>query len=306
LRVLVTGAAGFLGRHVLASLSAAGHDVIALVHKTALPESPETRSARVITGDLNDAGTWRDAVSAAGCVCHFAACIPPDYEDPGYAGACLQANALATLELARAASQGGNRRFIYASAGNAYVFNGMIADERTPLYPADRATWYLASKITGEVYVEHLRRVAGLQAICLRIATPYGFGMAEKSAVAHFMKRASAGLPLEVRDGGIPLYDFVHAADVARMVAAAVTAGPSGVYNVGSGVAHSIAGLAQAVAETWADRNITVEIKPPAGPAVAGFGALSVKKATETWGYRPVSLREGLAEYRQRMDRESS
>jgi UDP-glucose 4-epimerase len=305
LRVLITGAAGFLGRHVLAELSAGGHEVIALTRKTPLPGTLAAQSVRVIAGDVRDAATWREAVSQVDCVCHFAAYIPPDNEDHSYAADCLHANSLATLELAQTALKAGTCRFIYASAGNAYAFADGIADEGMPLYPADRATYYLASKTLGEIYVEHLRRAAGLEAICLRISTPYGPGMAEKSAVAHFMKRAREGLPLQVLDGGTPTYDFVYAGDVARLVAAALTRGLPGLYNVGSGSARSLAELAHAVAETYPDRKISVEIKPSSSTR-AGFGALSIKKAAEMWGYRPLSLSEGLAEYRKRMDEQPS
>jgi nucleoside-diphosphate-sugar epimerase len=303
---MVTGAAGFLGRHVLAELSAAGHEVTALIHKASLPKHLATRTARVVEGDLTDAGTWRDALSQADGVCHFAAYIPSDYEDHTYAHACLQVNSLATLEMAQTALKARNCRFVYASAGNAYSFNDAPADEETLFYPAARATYYLASKTLGELYVEHLRRAAGLEAICFRISTPYGVGMPDKSAVAYFMKRANEGLPLQVLDGGIPAYDFVYAGDVARLVVAALTGGLPGIYNVGSGTAHSVAELAQAVAETYPERKISIEIKPCSNSTPAGFGALSVKKAAETWGYRPLSLRDGLAEYKKRMDQEPS
>jgi UDP-glucose 4-epimerase len=306
LRVLVTGAAGFLGRHVLAELSATGHEVTALTHKTSLPKILATQGVRVIAGDIRDAGTWRDAVSQVDGVCHFAAYIPPNYEDHTYAEACLQANGLATLEMARTALKSPSCRFIYASAGNAYSSGDGPADEEESLYPADRATYYLASKTLGELYVEHLRRARGLEAICFRISTPYGFGMSDNSAVAHFMRRANEGLPLQVFDGGLPTYDFVYAGDVARLVAAALTGGLPGVYNVGSGAGHSLAELAQTVAETYPERKISIEIKPPSNSTRAGFGALSIKKAAEMWDYRPLSLREGLAEYRKRMDEERS
>ena len=306
MRVLLTGAAGFLGRYVLAELSAAGHDVTALTHKTPLPKALAAQSARVIVGDIREAQTWRETVSQVDCICHFAAYIPPNHDDHAYAEACLQANGLATLEIARTASKAGQCRFIYASAGNAYAFGDAAADEGTLVYPADRAAYYLASKILGELYVEHLRRAAGLDAICFRISTPYGSGMAEKSVVAHFMKQASKGLPLQVLDGGLPRYDFVHAGDVARLAVAALTRGLPGVYNVGSGSAHSLAELAQAVAEIYPERKISIEIKPPSSSTLPGFGALSITKAAETWDYRPLSLREGLAAYRKRMDQEPS
>ena len=302
MRVLVTGAAGFLGRYLVAELSSNGCEVVALVHKSGLPENLRTQVSRVVEGDISDADTWREAVSQVDAICHFAAYIPPHYEDSSYAEACLQVNSLATLELAQAALRRPNCRFIYSSAGNAYAFTDKVATEESLIYPADRATYYLASKLVGELYVENLRRTAGLESICFRISTPYGFGMAEKSAIAHFMKRAHEGLPLQVIDGGVPTYDFVHVMNVVRLVAAALKDGQPGVYNVGSGIAHSVLELAQAVADTYPERKVSIEVKPPLDSIPASFSALSIDKAVRMWGYRPLSLHDGLADFRKRME----
>jgi UDP-glucose 4-epimerase len=302
LRVLVTGAAGFLGRHLLAELPGGGCEVIALVHRNRLPESLRAQVLCVLEGDVRDSAIWSDVVSQVDAVCHFAAYIPPDYEDPSHAEACFQVNSLATLEMARLALNSRKCRFIYASAGNAYAYANRAAAEESSLYPADRATYYLTSKIAGELYIEHLRRLAGLESFCFRISTPYGFGMAEKSVVAHFMRRAAAGLPLEVLHGGVSTYDFVHAEDVARLVAAALRGGEPGVYNVGSGAAHSLVELARAVADTYPGRGISIEVKPAGSLVPASFAPLSIDKATRMWGYHPMSLREGLARYRNRME----
>jgi UDP-glucose 4-epimerase len=302
LRVLVTGAAGFLGRCLVAELSSYGCEVVALVHKRGLTEDLVMQVARVVEGDITDADTWREAASEVDAICHFAAYIPPHYEDSSYAEACLQVNSLATLELAQIALRRPNCRFIYASAGNAYGFTNQVATEESLIYPADRATYYLASKLVGELYVENLRRTAGLESICFRISTPYGFGMAQESAVAQFMKRAHEGLPLQVVDGGIPTYDFVHVINVVQLVAAALRDGQPGVYNVGSSTGHSVLELAQAVADTYPERKVSIEVKPALDSIPASFGALSIDKAVKMWGYRPLSLLEGLADFRKRME----
>jgi len=303
LRVLVTGATGFLGRYLVAELWGNGCEVVALVHKSGLPENLRAQVSHVVEGDITNPNTWREAVSQVDAVCHFAAYIPPDYEDSSYAETCLQVNSLATLALAQAALQRPRCRFIYSSAGNAYAFADEVASEESLLYPADRAAYYLASKMAGELYVEHLRRVAGLESICFRISTPYGFGMGEQSAVAHFMKCAHEGLPLQVIDGGIPTYDFVHVANVVQLVKAALRDGQPGVYNLGSGIAHSVFELAQAVADTYPERNISIEVKPPLDSIPARFAALSIDKAVKMWRYHPLSLREGLAKYRERIEK---
>lgn len=305
LRVLVTGASGFLGRYLVTELLSNDCEVVALTHKSGLSENLRVQVSQVVDGDVTNPATWRDAVSQVDAVCHFAAYIPPNHEDPSYAETCLQVNSLATLALAQASLKRPKCRFIYSSAGNAYAFTDKFATEASLLYPADRATYYLGSKMVGELYVEHLRRTEGLESICFRISTPFGFGMGEKTAIARFMKCAHDGMPLQVIDGGIPTYDFVHVINVVELVTAALRDGEPGVYNVGSGRAHSVLELAQAVADTYPERRVSIEVKPLRDPIPASFPALAIDKAVKMWRYRPLALREGLANYRERMEKES-
>ena len=87
-----------------------------------------------------------------------------------------------------------------------------------------------------------------------------------------------------------------------QLVTAALAVGQPGVYNLGSGVAHSVLELAQAIAETYPERKISIEVKPPIDSKPAGFSALSIDKAVKMWGYHPLSLPEGLADFRKRME----
>jgi nucleoside-diphosphate-sugar epimerase len=302
-RVLVTGAAGFLGRHLVDGLLAEGWEVLALVHRRRLAVRPDSTPVRLLEGDINDPSVIRAAVSGASAVCHLAAYIPPNHADPTYAEPCLRTNALSTLHLAQAVLDHPGCTFLYLSSSNAYAPGADNASEEDALYPADRATYYLASKLLGELYVEHLRRTCRLRAVTLRVSTTYGWGMARGSVVSQFMERARQGLPLTVRDGGVPTYDFVYARDVVRVALAALRETRPGVYNVGSGTAHSLLDLAGAVANTFPEHGARIDVEPPVGPIPASFRAVSIQKAAATWGYKPASLREGLADYRRQMER---
>jgi UDP-glucose 4-epimerase len=303
-RILVTGAAGFLGRHLIVALLDEGWEVLAMVHKRRLPERLRTDAVQVMQGDANDLTTIRDAILRADAVCHLAACIPPDHEDSAYAERCLQVNGLLTLRTAEFALEGRKRLLFFSLA--TYRYSRALVSENAPLYPSERATYYLASKLVGELYVEHLRHLYQLPAITLRVASCYGPGMPERSVVRRFMNCAWRGLPLQVWDDGIPTYDFVYASDVVKLAVAALKSGDPGIYNVGSGRAHSVLDLARAVADTFPERDLHIDVRPPLGSIPASFPALSIAKAVKMWDYRPLSLREGLAEYRKQMGEESS
>lgn len=283
-------------------LIGAGWDVSALVHRNPVPAGPG--KIRMVSGDIGDPATMLPILSEVDAVCHLAAYLPPDYQDPAYAAACFEINALATLQLGRLCAEQG-KRFVFCSSGQAYVYSSVAVTEDAPLYPAERATFYLASKLSGEVFIEHLRRHHGLEAIILRVGSCYGPGMPRGSVVAFFMEQALARKPLPVRDGGVTSCDFVYVGDVARLITAALEVGAAGVYNAGSGIATSVLELAHAVKATFSEFPVIIDVAPAERPAPASFPALSMTKARDVWGHSPTSLNNGLAAFRNYLERES-
>jgi UDP-glucose 4-epimerase len=306
--VLVTGASGFIGRHLLTKLLLDGWEVTALSRRPSLPYRPSDSALRVVQGDLSDQATVDRLVAEADSVCHLAAFIPPDLEDAAAARQCLETNALGTLRIAEAAARSSTRVIFYAA--QLYRPSDLPASEATPTFPARRATYYLASKLVGELFLEHFRLVGGLPAVMLRVGWCYGFGMPKKSVVARFMTSALAGLPLELWDGGVARYDFVYVADVVDLTLAALQGGAPGVYNAGSGRGESILELAQAVETVFDDRRIEIRIHPVkevSSPGSTSFYSagelpLSTTKAFAAWGYRPRALIDALRDYRRQLE----
>src|SRR5262245_65316930 len=93
MRVAVTGASGFVGRHLVRDLRAAAHAVRSLVR--VLSTAPDSDEARAI--DLSPAGPLDEALAGVDAVVHAAAYLPASYEDPGEARKLLEVNALGTL-----------------------------------------------------------------------------------------------------------------------------------------------------------------------------------------------------------------
>ena len=306
-RVLVTGALGFVGSYLLEALVKEGWQITALDLKENLPNHLKNIDAiKVIRGNINELKNLDEIVDQVDAVCHLAAFIPPDYEDPSYAEACIKSNGLATLRLALLVSKHPAQRFIYLSAGNAYFHSDTLVSENDLIYPSERATYYITSKIVGELFIEHLRHSRNLQALSLRISTPYGFGMSQKSVITRFMENASKGQSLEVFDNGISTYDYIYVKDVANIIVEALKNGEPGVYNVGSGIATSTLDLAHTVANLFPDRRTQINITPPKGLLPASFSALCIDKAIKMWNFHPVSLNEGLTDYRLQMEQSIS
>jgi len=301
-KIVVTGASGFIGRHLVVALLVAGHEVVAVLHKHALPVHFRTDALHIVWGDAENLSPVRDAILQADAVCHLAALIIRGPSDVWVAERCVQINSLFALRIAEFALERPKTRMIFLSSGQAYCYSKVPVSEEAPMYPVERSTHYLASKLLGELYVESLRRSRRLSVVTLRLGCCYGPGM-QISVVSSFMNSAAAGLPLTVFDGGRATHDFVYVSDVVSVVMCALESGNPGVYNVGSGRACSILELAQTVAETFPDRDVPIEIDPPFRHMPASFSALSIEKAREAWSYHPLPLKEGLAKYREQMER---
>ena len=213
-KALVTGATGFLGRRMVSQLLAQGWHVYAMTHRQPLPENLWIGQGHVTSVSTSDPAKVRQAVSECTALFHLAAYIPLSFDDWKEAAPCYQANALLTLELAEMALECGAPRLVYFSSGQAYRYSESPVTEECALFPSNRASYYLGSKLLGEIYLEHARIRQNLPALTLRLGSVYGAGMSEKSVVHRFMLRASRGLPLEVWDGGVPTCDYVYADDV--------------------------------------------------------------------------------------------
>jgi len=292
--VLVTGAAGFLGRHFVGALAADGWSVIANVRR---PDPGLTLpGVTQWVADITDVIADSACCPAFDAVCHAAAHIPRDGGEIDAARMCHEVNAVATLALARRALEN-QARFVFISAGNLYAPGDGPADESEPVYPSRRAPFYLTSKLAGEIYVEHLRQGHGLDALSLRVTSPYGPGMPERHVIARFIAAARAGQPLVVTDGGRDQLDFVAVNDVAAAVAAALRSGEPGVYNIGAGETHSISAVAESVADVFGP-GAGIDIRPAGPNPAAGFRSVSIAKAQAAWGYQPTPLAAGLRKLR--------
>lgn len=187
-RVLVTGASGFIGPHVVAGLRARGYSVrVAQRRESPVDEGIE----RVVIGDLSRPVDWRPAVTGVRHVVHLAglAHAGPGLDESLY----RRINTEATLALAEAAQGAGAGRFVYVSSIKALTgaFDGNFSESDPPA-PDDA---YGRSKLAAEEGLAAL----GLDWISLRPVLVYGPGV--KANMASLLKLARLPIPLPL--GGL-------------------------------------------------------------------------------------------------------
>ncbi len=147
MRVLVTGAGGFLGRAVVRRLNEAGHALVALVHDSAANVGADIETR---TGDIVNLDAMAQAVAGCDAVVHCAAHVTPfgridDYYDVNVRGTD---NLLAACEIA------GVRRFVFTSCAGVVLDRGDLNGvNETQRMPARAPTPYLSTKATAERHV---------------------------------------------------------------------------------------------------------------------------------------------------------
>src|SRR5690348_12790365 len=124
MRVLVTGAFGFIGTAVVRQLALAGHEVVALTHRPRKMPVPASSASEVVHADVRDARAVRAVVSNVDGVCHLAALSlvgesferPAEYQAVNATGTKVMVDALAS----KAAKSGWPAVFIHASTYAVY------------------------------------------------------------------------------------------------------------------------------------------------------------------------------------------
>jgi UDP-glucose 4-epimerase len=292
--MVVTGAAGFVGRRLVTMAANEGWQVRALARDSA--RIPKLANVEAMDWDLCQAFERAELLREA-VVCHLAAMIPPAYNDPDYAESCHRVNALGTLEMLRAARSVESQHFIYTSSGNAYAPCSGLADEDSAVFPAARAPYYLSSKLVAEIFVEHFRLAQDLPSTILRLSAVYGPGMPSRDLIANFAEQIERGERLELRNAGLHRVDWVYLDDVARAILAVAEGRISGVYNVGSGRLGTAREVAETLVELLDADPTLIEIGPATNSQGTGFAGIDVTRARNSFDYSPRDLRSGLEAY---------
>lgn len=238
MKVLVTGAAGFLGRHVVRALLEDGFEV------TGFDQQPVRGPVRSIVGDFGDSADIEAALRGHEVVCHIGA-IGDVYlaaKEPSLAAAV---NVAGSSNVAQAALKVG-ARVVYASTWEVYgppQYEPVDEDHPTnPDHP------YNITKLAGERMLLAASHLQGLSVVALRLGTAYGLGLRPNSVFRIFIDKARNREPITIQGDGSQARQFTHARDIARAFALACKSEVTGVaLNTVAEESISIKQLAEAV-----------------------------------------------------------
>jgi NAD dependent epimerase/dehydratase len=304
-KVMVTGAGGFIGSHLVEALVQRGADVRAFVHYNSRGDigllryaDPAIRkSLDVYFGEIKDPDSVRRAMGGIDVVFHLAALIgiPYSYVHPYDV---VQTNVLGTMHVLLAARDLGIERVVQTSTSEVYVSARYVPiDEKHPLQGQSP---YSASKIGADKLAESFHLSFGLPVSTVRPFNTYGPRQSTRAVIPTIITQALTQDYIKL--GSLtPRRDFTFVKDTARgFIAAAESEASIGdVVNLGNGEEISIGELAAMVVEIVGRdlpiRSDDTRVRPESSEVNRLLA--SNEKAARLIDWRPqVSFAEGLRE----------
>lgn len=293
--VLVTGARGFIGQHLVAHLTAQGLPVRTITRQpVSFPAGVENFRADV---------RHNFSVLAEGCSCVVHLAGLADASSSGERAAeFAEVNVIGTIRALEAAHQAG-AAFVLASSQRVYRPSIRPLAEDAAREPIDP---YGLTKLQAEEWTELFTRIHGMRATILRFFSVYGPGQVSGTAsgvVSIFLRRARSDEALRVR--ARQFRDFVDVRDAVRAIELAVRRPADGLrtFNVGSGIATSLSELGDLVRQVVGSTTpMILDMTPGAESYVA-----DPRRSASELGFEPrIALKDGLVWYNQHLDRDTA
>lgn len=301
--VLVTGAGGFIGGHVVEELVAQGARTRALVRYNSRNErgtldwiDPAVAAeVEVVLGEVRDIESVTRAVQGVEVVLHLAAqiAIPYSYVNPRD---FFEVNVLGTLNVAQACLAAGVQRVVHTSTSEVYGTAQQVPiTERHPLEPQSP---YAASKVAADKLMDSWHRSFELPVVILRPFNTYGPRQSARAIIPTIISQALAGDTLRL--GSLhPRRDLTFVGDTAAAFLAAATA-PEAVghtVQLGTGEAVSVGEIVDTVADL-VGKKLVPELDPARVRPVNSEVQLLLSdpsQARSLLGWEPsLGLRDGL------------
>lgn len=294
--VLVTGGAGFVGRHLVEALAARGTTVVSYNRDFVACSDPNIVA---VQGELFDIPRLTSVLRnhRVERIIHTAAQSHPEIsvELPM---TTFAANVDGTLGVFEAARMSGTvTRIVNFSSECAYGHQderAMVVESACPLPNTPYGVTKVATELLGRVY----RDIYGVDIVSLRVTEIYGPGLRMPEVLKDMIHAANQHKAFHLETGSSHRFQFVHVSDV--VCAAVLACGhdqlPQHVYNISGGEQVTLAQAAALVRAQFP--HATIDLGPGQLPGWDRQGEFDISAAERDFGYRPrVSLAEGIADY---------
>jgi len=249
MEILVTGGAGFIGKHLVKSLLEKGYQVTIFDNfSNSTKDSVSSLvdiGAKVVEGDITKPLEILNAIKDQDIVIHLSAKISVS-ESINNPSETFRVNVDGTRNVLAACEKNHVKKLIVSSSAAVYG-EGSSDVKLTERSKTNPISPYGESKVKMEREIKQFVSKNDINCIVLRFFNIYGIGQSDEYAgvITKFIERISRNKPLEIFGDGMQTRDFVAVYDVINSIHNAISSGKSGIYNIASGKAVTIKQLAE-------------------------------------------------------------
>jgi UDP-glucuronate 4-epimerase len=306
MKMLVTGAAGFIGSHLCERLLRDGCQVIGIdnfdkfydpaVKRQNIHSCLTNNDFHLIEADIRDKTAMEQAtVQGVEAIVHLAALpgVRPSISQPIL---CCDININGTTVLLEAAQKNKVQKFIFASSSSVYGNN-----KKLPFSEADNVDFpispYAATKKAGELICHTYHHLYALDVTCLRFFTVYGPRQRPDLAIHKFAGLIEQNKPVPVFGDGSMMRDFTYIDDIIDgTVSAMQRCSGYHIYNLGQSQPISVNDLVAAIELSLGKKAIKEHLPMQPGDVQRTYADIS--KASRELGYNPsTSIQAGLGKF---------
>ncbi len=307
MKILVTGAAGFIGSHLCERLLQDSWEVVGIdnfdpfydekIKRDNVSQCISDSNFELIEADIRDENRINDIMQSNSfdTVVHLAARagVRPSIEDPlGY----QDVNIKGTMVMLDTACKAKVQRFIFASSSSVYGNNKKVPFAETdnvdfPISP------YAATKKAGELVCYTYHSLYEMNITCLRFFTVYGPRQRPDLAIHKFARLIETGQPIPVFGDGSMQRDFTYIDDIVQGVIASIEHCKGyNIYNLGESRPVRLDKLISAIEKAVGKKAIINRLPNQPGDVKQTYA--DVSKAKKELGYNPtMEINEGLRRF---------
>ena len=306
MKVLITGAAGFIGSHLTERLLGDGFQVVGVdnfdefydpnIKRQNIAGSLENKNFKLVEADIRNAAVMERVIGEGfDVIVHLAARagVRPSIAQPVlYA----DVNINGTMVLLESAKKYGIEKFIFASSSSVYGNN-----KKVPFSEDDNVDFpispYAATKKACELICHTYYHLYGLDITALRFFTVYGPRQRPDLAIHKFAKLIEQDKPIPVYGDGTMMRDFTYIDDIINGIVSAIEkCGGFNIYNLGESRPISVNDLIGEIEKALGKKAVKEYMAPQPGDVERTYA--DVSKAIDELGYNPSTLIEvGLGEF---------
>lgn len=292
----MTGGAGAIGSHLVATLLGRGDRVVVVDDLSSGHEDLVPKGAELVTGSVNDDATLERVIRRGTEVVFHLAALFANQNSVDHPEQDLMVNGLGTLKVFEAAARAGVSKVVYCSSSCVYGARPLMTETAADLWPD---TPYAMTKLLGEHYARYAAAHLGLNIAVVRPFNSYGpheYPGQYRNVIPNFVALALRGRPLVVTGTGEETRDFTYVGDIVSglLAVSEATTEPAEAFNLASGVETRILALAELVNELTAN-TAGIEFRPRRDWDHVERRHADISKARERLGFQArTPLEDGL------------